>query len=85
MENFKIDNPTVLHFGKDVIKDLGQVVNRFGKKVLLVYGKGSIKKNGIYDAVMEQLNGIDAEVLEYSGIKPNPIIEDVDAAAELRT
>ncbi|MBM3435947.1 MAG: iron-containing alcohol dehydrogenase, partial [Bacteroidetes bacterium] len=55
----------------------------FGKKVLLVYGKGSIKRNGIYDAVMEQLKLIQAEVDEYSGIKSNPVIEDVDAAAEV--
>jgi alcohol dehydrogenase YqhD (iron-dependent ADH family) len=82
MENFRIENPTVLHFGKDVIKNLGKAIVPIGKKVLLVYGKGSIKKNGIYDAVMEQLKLIQAEVEEYSGIKSNPVIEDVDAAAE---
>ncbi|MBM3435060.1 MAG: iron-containing alcohol dehydrogenase, partial [Bacteroidetes bacterium] len=69
MENFRIDNPTVLHFGKDVIKNLGKTIAPIGKKVLLVYGKGSIKRNGIYDAVMEQLKLIQAEVDEYSGIK----------------
>ncbi len=83
MENFHIENPTVVHFGKDVIKNLGKAIGPIGKKVMLVYGKGSIKKNGIYDAVMEQLRAIDADVIEYSGIKSNPIIEDVDAAAEL--
>jgi alcohol dehydrogenase YqhD (iron-dependent ADH family) len=83
MENFRIENPTVLHFGKDVIKNLGKTIAPIGKKVLLVYGKGSIKKNGIYDAVMEQLKMIQAEVAEYSGIKSNPVIEDVDAAAEI--
>lgn len=83
MDNFRIENPTILHFGKDVIKNLGKSIAPIGKKVLLVYGKGSIKKNGIYDAVMEQLNLIRAEVEEYSGIKSNPVIEDVDAAAEL--
>lgn len=83
MEQFKIDNPTILHFGKDVVNDLGKVVDGYGKKVLLVYGKGSILKNGIYDAVLKQLNTIGANVAEYSGIKSNPVIEDVDAAAEL--
>jgi alcohol dehydrogenase YqhD (iron-dependent ADH family) len=83
MENFRIENPTVLHFGKDVIKNLGKSIAPIGKKVLLVYGKGSIKKNGIYEAVMEQLKAINAEVVEFEGIKSNPIIEDVDAAAEL--
>lgn len=83
MENFKIDNPTILHFGRDVVDDLGRVVEEFGKKVLIVYGKGSIKANGIYDAVVEQLTGVGAEVKEFQGIKPNPVIEDVDAAAAL--
>jgi alcohol dehydrogenase YqhD (iron-dependent ADH family) len=82
MENFRIENPTILHFGKDVIKNLGKSIAPIGKKVLLVYGKGSIKKNGIYVAVMEQLKLIQAEVVEYGGIKSNPVIEDVDAAAE---
>lgn len=83
MEKFKIDNPTILHFGKEVVNDLGKVVDGYGKKVLLVYGKGSILKNGIYDAVLKQLNTIGASVAEYSGIKSNPVIEDVDAAADL--
>ncbi len=83
MNNFKIDNPTILHFGKDVMNDLGKVVSEYGKNVLLVYGKGSIKMNGIYDNVMEQLSGIGASVTEYAGIKPNPIVEDVNKAAEL--
>jgi alcohol dehydrogenase YqhD (iron-dependent ADH family) len=81
MENFTMYNPTSLHFGRNVIDDLGKTIEQYGKKVLLIYGKGSIKKNGIYDQVMEQLEQIGAEVFEYSGIKPNPITEDVDAAA----
>ncbi|MBN2175709.1 MAG: iron-containing alcohol dehydrogenase [Bacteroidales bacterium] len=83
MVNFKIDNPTIVHFGKDVIRDLGKTVKIYGNKVLLVYGKGSIKSNGIYDAVIEQLNTAGVEVVEYSGIKPNPVVEDVNAAVEL--
>ncbi len=83
MENFKIENPTVVHFGKDVTNDLGKVVSKYGKKVLLMYGKGSIKSNGIYDSVINQLNSINAEVFEYSGIKPNPIVEDANEAIEL--
>ncbi len=83
MINFKIENPTVVHFGKDVTNDLGKVVEEYGKNVLFVYGKGSIKSNGIYDSVSEQLKNINASVTEYSGIKPNPIIEDVNEASEL--
>ena len=82
MENFTMYNPTSLHFGRNVTDNLGKTIERYGKRVLLVYGKGSIKKNGIYDRIMDQLNGIGAEVIEYSGIKPNPVVEDVNAAAE---
>jgi len=83
MDPFILNNPTVLHFGKDVINDLGKTIQPFGKKVLLVYGKNSIKENGIYRKVIDQLKSINAEVFEYSGIKSNPVITDVDAAAEL--
>jgi alcohol dehydrogenase YqhD (iron-dependent ADH family) len=83
MENFVAYNPTKLHFGKNVINRLGKVVSEYGHKVLLVYGQGSIKRNGIYDQVMQQLAGIGVEVAEYGGIRPNPVIEDVDAAAKL--
>ena len=83
MENFILHNPTKLHFGRDVVNDLGKSIAKHGKKVLLIYGGGSIKTNGIYKHVMKQLEGIGAEVYEYSGIRPNPIIEDVDSAASL--
>lgn len=83
MENFEIYNPTKAVFGKGVIQKLSREVKHFGTRVLLVYGKGSIKKNGIYDAVMEQLNMAGAEVYEYPGIKPNPVIEDVREAVKL--
>ena len=83
MENFTIHNPVALHFGRGVTNKLGETVAEYGKKVLMIYGKGSIRKNGIYDNVMEQLNRIGAEVIEYGGIKPNPVVEDVNAAAEL--
>lgn len=83
MSNFKIDNPTVLHFGKDVIHDLGKTISIYGKKVLLVYGSGSIKSNGIYNDVMAQLNSIGATVHEFPGIKPNPVIDDVDRASKM--
>lgn len=83
MENFILYNPVKLHFGRGVVKDLGKVVSNYGKRVLLVYGGGSIKKNGIYEQVLQQLTQAGTEVFEYSGIRPNPIIEDVNAAAAL--
>jgi alcohol dehydrogenase YqhD (iron-dependent ADH family) len=82
MENFILYNPVKLHFGKNVVENLGKSVSQYGKKVLLVYGGGSIKKNGIYDQVTNQLRKAGAEVFEYNGIRPNPVIEDVDAAAK---
>jgi hypothetical protein len=83
MENFIIYNPTKVIFGKDVIKQLGNTIKEYGDKVLLVYGKNSIKQNGIYNQVINQLNNINIEVTEYSGIKSNPIIEDVYKATKL--
>ncbi len=83
MENFIAYNPTKLHFGRGVMDNLGSAIAEFGKRVLLVYGGGSIKRNGIYDKAIAQLESIGAEVFEYQGIKPNPLIEDVDAAAKL--
>jgi len=81
MENFIYYNPTKLYFGRGVINNLNNEIKNYGKKVLLVYGKGSIKKNGIYDKVIEKLKANNCEIFEYEGIKPNPIVEDVNAAA----
>ena len=83
MENFTAYNPTKLHFGKNVIESLGESCLEFGTRVLLMYGKGSIRNNGIYDQVMKQLKSINAEVYEYSGIKSNPIVDDVSQAAQI--
>ena len=83
MENFILYNPTKLHFGSDVTKNLGKIIANYGTKVLLVYGKNSIKENGIYRQIKDQLESINAEVCEYGGIKPNPVVEDVDAASRL--
>lgn len=83
MENFIINNPTNLHFGRNIIHGLPEVMKNFGKRVLLVYGKNSIKSNGVYDEVMKQLKLSGSIVFEYSGIKSNPVISDVDAAAEI--
>ncbi len=83
MENFVLYNPTKLHFGQNVLNDLAKTLCTYGKKVLFIYGKNSIKENGIYSKVMSELKSMNAEVFEYSGIKSNPVIEDVDFAARL--
>lgn len=70
MQNFDYMTPTRLIFGKDVIAKLPEVLGAIGKKVLLTYGGGSIKKIGLYDKVKELLK--DFEITELSGIQPNP-------------
>ena len=83
MKNFTAYNPVKLHFGKDVVNTLGETVKKYGNKVLLIYGQGSVKKYGYFDKVLMQLKNAGLGVYEYSGIKPNPIIEDVEKAAAL--
>jgi alcohol dehydrogenase YqhD (iron-dependent ADH family) len=83
MENFIAYNPTKLHFGSGVVQNLGEAAKEYGRKVLLVYGKGSVLKNGSYEQTRKQLENINAEIIEYNGIKPNPVIDDVDHAASL--
>jgi alcohol dehydrogenase YqhD (iron-dependent ADH family) len=83
MENFIAYNPVTLHFGKNILPSLGTTLKEYGNRVLLVYGKGSVKKSGLYDLVMNGLKMEGFEVCEYGGIKSNPIIEDVDAAAAI--
>ncbi len=75
MNNFTFNIPTDIRFGKGQIECLSQELEKYGKRVLLVYGGGSIKKNGIYDQVMEQLK--DFDVWELSGITPNPRVSKV--------
>ena len=55
MENFTYQNPTKLIFGKDQLSELKNEISQYGNKILLVYGGGSIKKNGLYDKVISLL------------------------------
>jgi alcohol dehydrogenase YqhD (iron-dependent ADH family) len=70
MQNFDYMTPTRLIFGKEAIEKLPAVMNAFGKRVLLTYGGGSIKKLGLYDKVISMLT--DYEIFELPGIQPNP-------------
>ncbi|WP_077624079.1 iron-containing alcohol dehydrogenase [Sediminibacillus massiliensis] len=72
MQNFTYYNPTKLIFGKGQLDQLKTEVPQYGKKVLMVYGGGSIKRNGLYDQVKNTLAEIGAEVFELSGVEPNP-------------
>ena len=70
--NFMYYNPTKLYFGDDSLKYLEEELKNYGKNVVLIYGGGSIKKNGIYDSVMEILNKLGKNVVEDSGVMSNP-------------
>jgi len=83
MENFILNNPTVLHFGKNVIDTLAEQVSLYGNKVLLVYGKGSVKKYGYYEKVVNKLKNANISYVEFEGIKPNPNNIDADAAIKV--
>jgi len=83
MKNFLAFNPVKLHFGKNVVEDLGSSAASLGKKALLVYGGGSVLRNGSYHDTLKQLQMQGIEMTEYNGIKPNPRVEDVNEAAQL--
>ncbi|MGD6794615.1 iron-containing alcohol dehydrogenase [Metabacillus indicus] len=77
MENFTYHNPTKLIFGKDQLQQLQTEVPKYGKNVLLVYGGGSIKRNGLYDKVLAELEKTGSNVFELSGVEPNPRLSTV--------
>ena len=73
--NFTFCNPTKLYFGKDALDGLKEELPKYGKNVLLVYGGGSIKKNGIYDKVTTLLKECGKTVYEDGGVMPNPSVD----------
>lgn len=81
MYNFTFHVPTTIHFGKGQISHLSELA-QYGKKALLCYGGGSIKRNGIYDEALRILGQAGVEVEELSGVEPNPRIETVRRGVE---
>lgn len=76
MNNFIFENKTKVYFGKGGVKEyLGCLLEHYRDTVMLAYGGGSIKKNGVYDEVMDILNGRNKRVVEFSGIMPNPLMQ----------
>ena len=73
--NFIYSNPTKLYFGDEAQKNLVKALSGFGKKVMLTYGGGSIKRNGIYDDVIAALTAAGKEVVELPGVMPNPTVD----------
>lgn len=81
MDNFIFNAYTKIYFGKGMIKNLPEAIEAHGKNVLLVYGGGSIKRNGIYDEVKTLLS--ECKIIELSGVDPNPRIETVREGVRL--
>ncbi len=73
--NFTYCNPTKLYFGRGAVRFLGGELPKYGKNVVLIYGGGSIKKNGIYDSVVKILHEGGKNVAEIAGVMPNPTVE----------
>jgi alcohol dehydrogenase YqhD (iron-dependent ADH family) len=86
MNNFTYANPTKIQFGRGVIAQLGDELNRLStRKVLLVYGGGSIKANGVYDAVVAQLAANGIAFVEHGGVQGNPVLSHArDGVAKAR-
>lgn len=83
MQNFIFENPTRVIFGKGTISGIGAQAKCFGRRALLVYGKGSVKNSGIYDQVAASLLESDIEFIELPGVKSNPVLSLVVSGIEI--
>ena len=83
MQNFVYYNPTKLIFGRDQLIHLKTEIVKYGTKILLVYGGGSIKKNGLYDKITQLLTEMNADIFELSGVEPNPRLSTVHKGIEI--
>lgn len=83
MNSFIYDVPVKVYFGENQLRHLGEELKKYGKRVLLTYGGGSIKKIGLYDKVVSEIKNAGLELFELSGIEPNPRIDSVRKGAEI--
>ena len=81
--NFSYCNPTKLYFGEDSLKYLNAELPKYGENVVLIYGGGSIKKNGIYDEVVKILKDNGKNVAEIAGVMPNPTVDKLYEGVEI--
>ena len=81
--NFTYCNPTKLYFGEDSLSNLGTELKKYGQNVVLIYGAGSIKKNGIYDEVMAILKEEGKNITEIACVMPNPTLEKLYEGVEI--
>lgn len=83
MNSFIYDIPVKVYFGENQLQYLGEELRKFGKRVLLTYGGGSIKKTGLYDTLIAEMGKAGMEIFELSGIEPNPRIESVRKGVQI--
>lgn len=84
MLDFIYNTPTKVFFGKDTHKQVGKIIADYGyKKIMMQYGKGSIKKSGLYDEIMQSLNEYKITVVEKGGVEPNPKLSFVRDAVKI--
>lgn len=81
--NFSYCNPTKLYFGEDSLNYLNAELPKYGKNVVLIYGGGSIKKNGIYDVVVQILKDNGKNVAEIAGVMLNPTLPKLYEGIEI--
>lgn len=83
MNDFIFHNPDKVYFGKNQMEHLPEELLKYGKRVLLVYGGGSIKKNGLYDTIKSQVKDNNIEMFELAGVEPNPRHTTVNKGAAI--
>ena len=83
MNAFSFYNPVKIHFGEGSVERLKDELSQYGENILVVYGGGSIKQNGVYDDVIKQLNELNKKVFELSGVEPNPRVSTARKGIEL--
>ena len=81
MNNFVYNIPVKVYFGENQLHHLSEELSKYGKRVLLTYGGGSIKRTGLYDSVVAEVKKAGMELFELSGIEPNPRIDSVRRGA----
>ena len=83
INDFIYDTPVRVYFGRDQLKHLGPELKKYGTRVLMTYGGGSIKRIGLYDRVVKEIKDAGLELYELSGIEPNPRIDSVRRGAQM--
>lgn len=81
--NIEYSNPTKLYFGKEALEGLNKELPNYGNRVLLVYGQNSIKKNGLYDQIVQFLKKNNKEIFEDAGVMANPTVDKLEAGLKI--